>query len=115
MSVYCDPITECLPSKNWPWHFASHLFGDTVEELQVFAGKLGLKRHWIQDADFFPHYDLTSNKYLLAHIRGAVLLSHKESAMKWLAIIQERQRVCTHQFSSPQDTLNQCYDCGKIL
>jgi len=38
-----------------------HMVADTLEELHVFASRLGLKREWYQDKKL-PHYDLTTVK-----------------------------------------------------
>jgi hypothetical protein len=38
----------------------SHLTADTVEELQAFAARLGLKAEWFQDHRV-PHYDVAKS------------------------------------------------------
>jgi len=49
----------------------SHLTADTVEELQNFAGKLGLKPEWFQDKRV-PHYDVAKSTRLKAIKLGAI-------------------------------------------
>lgn len=60
-----------------------HLTADTVEELHVFAARLGLKRAWFQPMSS-PHYDLTPNKRALAVKLGAVEVSAREQARRRL-------------------------------
>lgn len=61
MSVYVDALMSCTPNKNWKWNKACHLFADTIEELHVFAKRIGLKRSWFQNGRRLKHYDLTPN------------------------------------------------------
>lgn len=35
-----------------------HLAADTLDELHLFAGKVGLKREWFQNHPKHPHYDV---------------------------------------------------------
>lgn len=72
MSVYVDNLFFTGKSHSWPYDYACHMFADTVEELNEFANKLGLKRSWFQPHQPLPHYDLTANKRKLAVRLGAV-------------------------------------------
>lgn len=69
--VYVDPIHPCVPNEKWKYHFSCHLFGDTVEELDRFAKKLGMKPEWRQDHGVLVHYDLTPEKRQKAVDLGA--------------------------------------------
>jgi hypothetical protein len=93
MSVYVDHILSCVPNKNWRWNHSAHLFADTVDELHAFAARIGLKRIWFQDGDYFPHYDLTVNKHTEAVAKGAILLSREKAIAKWHETIRVRQRA----------------------
>jgi len=61
------------------------LFADTLEELHLFAGRLGLHRKWFQDHRRLPHYDLTPNKRRQAVALGAVEVNRK----RVVAMMQE--------------------------
>lgn len=76
MSVYVDPISVCIPNKNWRHNSACHLIGDTIAELHSFAASLGLKRSWFQDKTI-AHYDLTVNKRRQAISLGAIEIDVK--------------------------------------
>jgi hypothetical protein len=58
-----------------------HLFIDngSVEELQEFARRIGLKDEWFQDKSYLPHYDLTSSKRAMAVKEGAREVSRQET------------------------------------
>lgn len=50
----------------------SHLWSDSeIEELHLFAEKIGLKRKYFQSKPFFPHYDVIPKKRKLALKYGA--------------------------------------------
>lgn len=50
-----------------------HLTTDgPIEELHVFAARLGLKREWFQEHRIVPHYDLTPKRRVAALALGAV-------------------------------------------
>ena len=82
--IYVDPLMNCLPNRRWRWTQASHLVGDTLDELHAFAERLGLKRTWFQSAGTIPHYDLTVYKR-----RQALRLGASEITMREMA-----QRIC---------------------
>lgn len=49
-----------------------HMFCDgDLEELHVFAARIGMRRSWFQNRPSLPHYDLTPNKRLAALLHGA--------------------------------------------
>ena len=75
MAVYVDGLKACRPWGKWRQYRQScHLFADTLRELHVFAGSIGLKREWAQTpaGGRFPHYDLTPSKRKDAVAGGAV-------------------------------------------
>lgn len=67
MSVYVDLATWPWKGKRW-----GHMMADTVEELHEFAGRLGLKKDWFQNAKGIPHYDITVKKRVEAIRLGAI-------------------------------------------
>ena len=60
MSVYVD---HAFAVGDWGrWSGGGHLQADTVEELHVFAGRIGMRGEWFQTKPGRPendHYDLT--------------------------------------------------------
>lgn len=56
-----------------------HLVSDTsVEELHIFAARIGMKRAWFQDHRF-PHYDVLSKwRRLKAMSLGAEIVTSRE-------------------------------------
>jgi len=89
MSVYVDPLMNCVRSKAWKYARSCHLFADTPAELHALANKCGLKRAWFQDDDYFPNYDLTFNKRNKAVMLGAVPLSRELAVAKFHEIIHK--------------------------
>ena len=87
MSVYLDPISPCVPSKRWRWSHSAHLFADTIYELHAFADRIGLKKLWFKDREYFPHYDLTSRKHAAAVRAGAIQLDRAAAVKKWREIV----------------------------
>jgi hypothetical protein len=82
MAVYVDEIMACIPNKNWKWTKACHLVADTLDELHLFAAKLGLKRAWFQNNPRLPHYDLTEGRRKKAVELGAVEIDRKGLAAR---------------------------------
>lgn len=80
MTIYVDELFEwsgivpsALPGK---W---SHLATDgDLEELHLFAEKIGLKRTWLHNHPGLPHYDLTPSKRRKAIIHGAISVTSQE-------------------------------------
>jgi len=66
MSVYVDDMFA--PFRGM---LMSHLVADTVEELQEFAAKLGLKPEWFQNHRM-PHYDVAKSTREKAIKLGAI-------------------------------------------
>lgn len=78
MTVYVDDfrVPARVGSLTGRW---SHLSADTVEELQAFADRLGLKRVWFQDkGDGRWHYDVTDSRRLAAVVAGAVPITYRQ-------------------------------------
>jgi hypothetical protein len=64
----------------WPYRGSlyCHLATDgTVEELHLFAERLGLRRSYFQNHASVPHYDLSPTKRRLALSLGAVSVDSK--------------------------------------
>jgi DNA topoisomerase IB len=61
-----------------------------LEDLHVFAKRLGLRREWFQGNASWPHYDLTPNKRKLAISLGAIEIEAMEEAR---ARIEVRRRT----------------------
>ena len=71
--IYVGDICPCIPNHNWRYRESCHLFcGGDLDELHVFAAKLGLRREWFQDKASMPHYDLTRAKRRQAIRLGAI-------------------------------------------
>lgn len=54
-----------------------HMFADTISELHVMAGKVGLRRSWFQPFSF-PHYDVGLGKRAMALRSGAIEVDRRE-------------------------------------
>lgn len=54
MAVYVDNARIPWRGKLW-----CHLVADSVDELHLFASRLGLRRSWFQKFATYPHYDVT--------------------------------------------------------
>ena len=67
MAVYVDDLSQ-YPGQRVLW---SHLWADSVEELQHFAQANGLKAAWFQDRPGFPHYDVQHRFRTKALVWGA--------------------------------------------
>ncbi|MET0288226.1 MAG: DUF4031 domain-containing protein [Pseudoxanthomonas sp.] len=77
MTVYVDDAI-------WPWRGArwAHLMADTLDELHVFAARLGLPRRAFQNKTSGAHYDITAAMRLDAITLGARAISrHTERAL----------------------------------
>jgi hypothetical protein len=57
-----------------------HLFADCLEDLHLFASKLGMKRSWFQNDPRLPHYDLTPERRAHAVVLGAQEVTRRELA-----------------------------------
>ena len=78
MAIYVDNILEYpeeMVARGAKKHGTKwcHLMTDgDIEELHLFAKKIGLKRSWFQEHITSPHYDLISSKRRLAVKKGAI-------------------------------------------
>lgn len=74
MTVYVDdmqlgadvPNAGRIVRGNW-----SHLFADTIAELEAFARMLGLRPEWQQNSSGFVHYDVVNSRRSQAIRLGA--------------------------------------------
>lgn len=92
--VYVDPLHGSI-SGDAPKCFtgagrACHLYADTLEELHIFAMRIGMKRSWFQDSGSLQHSDLVPSKRDLAVKYGAVEQSRKSEVEKWRELRQKR-------------------------
>lgn len=63
-----------------------HLFTDgEIEELHLFAEKIGMKRAWFQNHRI-PHYDLTPQRRRVAVAAGAKELTREKTVQVWRRI-----------------------------
>ena len=85
MTVYVDPMQSCVTTGHWHHPQACHLYADALEELHEFARKVGLKREWFQNREFFQHYDLNETKRREAVSAGAVEQTLRQ-------VVEEMQR-----------------------
>ncbi len=87
MAIYIDPLIA------WPQKATSgkRFFGEgkqschmsvdadaDLEELHLFAEKIGLQRRWFQNRPGLPHYDLTPTRRAAAVRAGAIEVEHAE-------------------------------------
>lgn len=72
MTVYVDDARIRAKVKGGPPNEAlwSHLWADTLEELEEFAERLGLNPKWLQATSMY-HYDLVESRRLQAIALGA--------------------------------------------
>jgi hypothetical protein len=59
--ICVDYLQACNPNQWWRWDQVSHLHclpTDDIEELHLFAEKIGLQRERFQAHSIIPHYDL---------------------------------------------------------
>lgn len=86
MTVYVDnmrmPATVGTVRGRW-----SHLVTDSpdIEELHVFAERIGMRREWFQEYSkrpaglYRPHYDVADSRRSAALLAGAVSISWRET------------------------------------
>lgn len=55
----------------------SHMMAETVDELDAFAAKIGLKQEWRQGGSW-PHYDVSQTKKQQAVQAGAQAVTCRE-------------------------------------
>jgi hypothetical protein len=88
MPVYVDP----LANHGWKLGPNCHLIADSIEELHVFAARLGMKPAWYQ-AESSPHYDLTERRRSAAVRLGAVELDRRALVAKLRELRAARKTV----------------------
>lgn len=72
MSVYLDNASIMWRGKGW-----SHLYADSLAELETFARRVGLRPEWLQyprGVEGLPHYDVTGTVRDRCVFEGAVLV-----------------------------------------
>jgi hypothetical protein len=72
------PLITWGTSPTWKHRSSCHMFADTIDELHVLAGRIGLRRAWFQEKPGFPHYDLTESKRRLAIAEGVREVGRRE-------------------------------------
>ena len=82
MAIFVDELRDCSHIKNYATkRYGSrwcHMWCDgDIEELHLFALKIGLKRQYFQKSKVFDHYDLIPSKRMLAIRCGAEQMSLK--------------------------------------
>lgn len=89
MSVYVDDLqlSGVYASKKWPHKKNCHLMADSLDELHLFASKIGMKRSWFQNHPQYPHYDLTENKRREAVFLGAI----EKTGIELIRYFKERE------------------------
>lgn len=82
MAVYVDNmlLEADVPNKNQivrgRW---SHLFADTIQELEAFARMLGLRPEWQQcNKQGFVHYDIVNTRRHAALRLGAIPIEYRD-------------------------------------
>lgn len=77
MTIYVDDMRACTPTRNWKYASSCHMIADSIDELHIFAGKIGLRRSWFQNGRL-PHYDLTVKRRIIALKRGAIPIDRRD-------------------------------------
>jgi len=86
MAVYVDNAQ--IPWGRGRW---SHMTADTIDELHMFAQKIGMRREWFQDKAHHPHYDVTMSRRKIALEAGAISLDRKAYVYKVREIRKVRE------------------------
>lgn len=99
MSVYVDPLMRHVAKGAAARrvgvkhdHRWCHLFADTVEELHVFAAKIGMRKAWFQAHSSIAHYDLVPPRREAAIAAGAIELDRRAAVLKWRKIREQAPR-----------------------
>lgn len=94
MSVYVDDFNiqaDVLNGSGTIRGIWCHMTADTHEELIIMAGKIGLKRSWIQkEGTWQEHFDVTLSKRKLAVLDGAIEVSFRENVMTMMERWEKR-------------------------
>ncbi|WP_321820834.1 MULTISPECIES: DUF4031 domain-containing protein [unclassified Burkholderia] len=85
MSIYVDEL------ESWGWVLrgrkvqSCHMFTNSLdlEELHIFAERVGMKRTWFQEHRIAPHYDLTPSRRELAIRLGAISVDRRTASRIW--------------------------------
>jgi hypothetical protein len=87
-----------------------HLISDhSLQELHLFANKLGLKREWFQDKPERPHYDLTTTRARArAEAAGAILVDGREIVRLLKAAPYNQGNSLKDQI---KDQITECWLC----
>lgn len=73
--IYVDPAAFRKPNGRKSY---SHMVGSSIEELNAFAEKIGVKRHFWHSQGALSHFDITTDQRELALANGAVEVSSRE-------------------------------------
>lgn len=73
MAVYVDNARIQWRGRLW-----CHLVADSIDELHLFAERIGMRKEWFQHAASYPHYDITLERRCLALELGALIGSRVE-------------------------------------
>lgn len=93
MAVYVDNFNVQASVRNGTRTHSStwcHMTADTLEELDAFAVRIGLRPSWRQDKPSGVHYDLTKGKRYQALRSGAIEVD--VSTDEWLRIAEIARR-----------------------
>lgn len=73
--VYVDELFWLWKGEKW-----CHMAADTLQELMVFAGRIGMNPNWVQlpPKTRYPHFDLNGTKRAKAVKLGAVEIPMKQ-------------------------------------
>lgn len=90
--IYVDPL------RNYHWRLGNscHMTTDgDLEELHLFAKKIGMKREWFQPSPpaSVPHYDLTAKRREAAVAQGAEELTGKIEQVLHFKMLREKYAV----------------------
>ncbi|MBB5546634.1 DUF4031 domain-containing protein [Paraburkholderia fungorum] len=104
MAIYVDAL------ESWGWKMrgrevrSCHMFTDSLdlEELHVFAERIGMRRMWFQLHKVAPHYDLTASRRAAALLLGAIEVDRREASGIWRA--RREAVLATRDIRSTSDT-----------
>jgi len=91
VTVYVDKLRSVPTGPHWKWPEACHMIADSVDELHLFARRIGMRRSWFQPVSF-PHYDLHARRRARAVHAGAV-----EVDRRGLVAIMRRARAAANR------------------
>jgi hypothetical protein len=98
MSVYVD---DGFVQGDWGrWTGGGHMQADSLEELNAMAGRLGMRREWLQSRPGRPwrdHYDLPRAQREQAIQLGAIPITWREAARRNIAARRAHQATLVAQ------------------